>query len=168
MRNITLKAYKNLGFGILTASLIIAIALTMLTYIYRDMTSANKVITSLLDNHLTILIIMIIISIAFGFFWAQISYAEISKTKKQTKTMMDIISIFLSEDEKVILGHLVENKGRSSQAEISRLPGMTRVKAYRLLQRMHEKNLIDIETHGKLRNIILHQNILYMLSEQQV
>ena len=48
---------------------------------------------------------------------------------------------------------------KAKQAEIARLEGMGRVKAHRALQKMQEKNLVEIIPYGKIRKIILKDNI---------
>lgn len=74
-----------------------------------------------------------------------------------------MLFLFLNNDEKEIINYLIQNKGTAGQADIARLPGMNRVKAFRSLQKMQEKNLIDITAHGKIREILLKENILNML-----
>jgi len=79
--------------------------------------------------------------------------------------MLDMILVFLSKEEREIINFLVEKNGTSTQADISRLPGMNRVKAHRSMQKMQEKNLLDITAHGKVRNVALKQNIMNTLME---
>ena len=86
-------------------------------------------------------------------------------TKKESGKLLKMLFLFLSDDEKNIINCLVDNKGVVGQVDISRLPNMSRVKAFRSLQKMQAKNLIDIVAHGKTRKISLRENILNMLTK---
>ncbi|MBT4539374.1 hypothetical protein HOC32_03760, partial [Candidatus Woesearchaeota archaeon] len=99
------------------------------------------------------------------FILSTLSKKEIKKSKKETKSLLETLFLFLSSEEKEIIDFLIKNEGKTSQAEISRLPNLNRVKAYRSLQRMQEKDIIEIIPHGKIRKIYLKNNILTMLSK---
>lgn len=73
--------------------------------------------------------------------------------------------LFLNKEEKEIIKYLVEKKGETTQAEISRLPGLNRVKAYRSVQKMQQKKLIEVVSHGKVRKIKLRKDILCILKK---
>ena len=75
-----------------------------------------------------------------------------------------MLLIFLNNDEREIINLLVKQNGTANQADISRLQGMNRVKAFRSLQKMQDKKLIDIISHGKVRRVTLKDNILHLLS----
>jgi len=109
---------------------------------------------------------MIGVSVAFGFFWSNTLYKEIEKKSKSTRSMLDVVLLFLGSDERKILHFLVENNGKTTQAEISRLDRMNKVKAYRSVKKMQEKQIIDIIPHGKVRKIQLKKNILNTLLDK--
>jgi len=110
---------------------------------------------------------MILVSVAFGFFWSQLSYSEIKKEKKSSKEILELVMKFLSHDERRIIKFLVENKGKGNQADISKLNNMGRVKAHRTLQKLQERDLILIMPHGKVRKIELQENILNTLIDNE-
>ena len=75
--------------------------------------------------------------------------------------------LFLSREEREIVNFLVENKGITTQAEIARLPHMNRVKAHRSLQKMSQKQIIELIAHGKIRKVHLKENILQLLMDDR-
>ena len=166
MKQTKLKIYKHGGFLLLTILLIITTFITLMIHLNKDFTNANFLITWAIENQLSILIFLIVISVAFGFGWSNISYREIKKTKMSSKSLLDTILLFLSGEEKEIVNLLVKQKGTTTQVEISRLAGMNRVKAYRSLQKMQEKNLVDITSHGKIRKVVLKASILNILLDE--
>ena len=165
MRNYIGK-YKKFEFiGFLTL-FIIVLLLTFLTYTNRDMQNASPLFVFAIQNHTLIMIIMIVISITFGYFWSVFLYKEIESSRKSTKGMLDVVMLFLSDDEKKILDFLVKQDGKTTQAEISRMQGMNKVKSFRAIQRMHDKQLIDIVPHGKVRAITLKEDVLDTLIQK--
>ena len=105
------------------------------------------------------------ISVFFGFYTSKVLYSKLKKRTKTSKSILDVVLLFLGEDEKSIINFLVEKKGQTTQAEISRLSNMNRVKAHRSLQKLQVKQLIDIVSHGKVRKIKLKENIYDLLLE---
>ncbi|MBI2112471.1 hypothetical protein HYT52_02970 [Candidatus Woesearchaeota archaeon] len=119
----------------------------------------------MVENHLSITIVLILLSGCIGYASSAIIYRQVTTTKKESKRLLEILFLFLSNDEKEIINCLVQNKGMIGQAEIARLPAMNRVKAFRSLQKMQERDLIDITPVGKIRRVSLKENILKILNE---
>ena len=158
-----IRIYKYLSLGFLVIIIGLAIVIYLLTSVHRDATSSNPLIFWTVENHLPMTIGLIIFSGFIGYLFSTLTYRQINKTKKESQKLLETLFIFLNNDEKEIINSLVKNNGSVGQAEISRLPGMNRVKAYRSLQKMQEKNLIDIIAHGKIRKVSLKENILNLL-----
>jgi uncharacterized membrane protein len=154
---------KQIFFAVLTALLIIVSIVVYVTETNRNMTNKSPFLSFLIDKHTAILFLFLIFAIAFGFFWSNITYVELEKQKKESKNILDIILLFLNKEEKEIIKFLVENNGFTTQSEISKLPGLDRVKAHRSLQKMQEKRLIDIQEHGKIRKVKLKEDILNVI-----
>lgn len=136
------------------------------TFLHQNTTSKNPFIFWTVQNHLRITIGLILLSAILGYLPSAITYRHLAKTKKESQKLLDTVFLFLNPEEREVINHLVQQNGLSSQAEISRLPGMSRVKAFRSLKKMHEKNLLDIAVHGKIRKVALKENILRMLKEE--
>jgi len=162
MSNINFKVLRNLSFGFLTTLFLILIALAIITYSYMGI-SNSPIYSFAVKNHLTIMLVLAFVSVAFGFYWATLSTTEIQRKDKQTRNILDVVMLFLSHDEKKIIDFLVKNKGTTTQAEISRIDAMGRVRAYRSLKKLSDKNIIQISPHGKIRKISLQEPILNLL-----
>ena len=61
--------------------------------------------------------------------------------------------------------YLVQHEGSARQSDIARLDNMNRVKAFRTLQRLESRGLVEIAAHGKIRQISLKPHVLHMLQE---
>lgn len=162
--SIKLYKYISLGFSLIIVGL--AIVIYLITYIHQNATSKNPIIFWTVENHLPITIGLVILSGFIGYLSSMLTYKQVTKTKKESQKLLEMLFLFLNKDEREIINYLVQNNGTIGQADISRLPGMDRVKAYRSLQKMQEKKLIDITAHGKVRKISLKDNILKMLTRE--
>ncbi len=161
-----IKLYRYVSFGFSVIIVGLAIIIYIVIYIHQNTTSKNPLIFWTIKNHLSIIIGLIILSGFIGYLLSTLTYKEVTKTKKESQKLLEMLFLFLNKDEKEIINHLVKSNGTTGQAEISRLPGMDRVKAFRSLQRMQMKNLIDITAHGKIRKVSLKENILNMLNRE--
>ncbi|MCK5233263.1 MAG: winged helix-turn-helix transcriptional regulator [Candidatus Aenigmarchaeota archaeon] len=66
---------------------------------------------------------------------------------------------FLNASERKILEKLIENKGTTLQSEISRMPGMNKLKTHRAIKDLERKGILKTESHGKTNLIILDNDI---------
>jgi hypothetical protein len=160
------KAARNLMFGLLTVLLVTMIAVAILTYTHRDAQFSNPLIMFAIMHHIELMIFLALISIGFGFFWANMSYTEVRQTTIDSKGVLEVVLMFLSREEKEIVNFLVSHKGETTQAEISRLASMGRVKAFRSLSKMQQKGIIEIIPHGKIRKVKLKDNILHIINKK--
>lgn len=81
---------------------------------------------------------------------------ESKESKNQYKTA---ILKFLNYHENKVVKKLIENNGSILQSEISRMPGMGKVKTHRILKDMKIKNIISMEKYGKTNRINLSDDI---------
>ena len=161
----SIKLYKYMSLIFLVVTFSLAVMIYLIIYIHRNVTSKSALIFWIVENHQSILIGLILFSGFVGYISSALTYKVVINTKKEYKKLLEMLFLFLSNDEKNIINCLVGNKGAAGQADISRLPDMDRVKAFRSLQKMQAKNLIDITAHGKIRKISLKDNILNMLTK---
>lgn len=154
---------KSLNFGIFTIMVVITVFVAIFTYIFKSFASGNGLIAFAVQNHLAIMIIAMVITLAYGFFWSTTLHNQIKEQQKDTADIFSIVLDFLSPEEKLVLKHLVRNNSESTQAKIAHLDDMGAVKALRTVQKMQEKKLLSIEKEGKIRRIILKDNIQNLL-----
>jgi uncharacterized membrane protein len=75
--------------------------------------------------------------------------SKLESKEKSLKTNSAVLLSFLSQDEKKLVNALIENNGRVLQAEVTRLPGMTKVKSHRVVQRLIDRGVIEKDRVGK-------------------
>ncbi len=79
--------------------------------------------------------------------------------KKNTK----IILKFLTQQERNVIGTLIENNGKVQQYELSYLPGLNKVKTHRILSNLEQKGIIHKEKLGKINKIVLNKELYDVL-----
>lgn len=100
------------------------------------------------------------IGIAIG---ALIYYFMSSKAESKEKGMKktaDVLLQFLNSDEKKVVDLLIENKGKVLQSELTRLPGMTKVKSHRIVQKLADRGVIESEHLGKTNVVKFRKEIM--------
>jgi uncharacterized membrane protein len=97
------------------------------------------------------LMLSVALLVGAGIYYLMSSKVEL--TKQSLKKNTDVLLKFLNADEKKVVNQLIENQGKVIQAEITRLPGMSKVKSHRIVQRLIDRHVIETERLGKT-NII--------------
>ena len=73
-----------------------------------------------------------------------------------------VLKIF-SPDERNVIKFLLENGGKITQSRIVNETELSKVKVFRVLERLAKKGVIQKEPHGKTNMITLDENLLEML-----
>ncbi|MDD4251331.1 MAG: hypothetical protein PHX27_04035 [Candidatus ainarchaeum sp.] len=61
--------------------------------------------------------------------------------------------------KKKIVTKLIENNGQILQSELSRIEDIGKLKSHRIIRRLEERNVIEIEKHGKTNIIKIKKEI---------
>lgn len=85
-----------------------------------------------------------------------------SKLENKAKDLEGITNAllqFLNKEEKAVVQKIIEGKGKVFQSEISRIEGIGKLKSHRIVQRLADRKVIEIERHGKTNIIKLEKSI---------
>jgi len=88
---------------------------------------------------------------------------KLENKKKELQEVTQALMQFLNKDEKKIVEKILENNGKTFQSEISRIEGIGKLKSHRILLRLSDRGVIEIEKHGKTNIIKLKKNIKEVL-----
>ena len=89
---------------------------------------------------------------------------EIEGKNVAIQNQSQLLLSFLTPLEKDCVLFLVKNHGECFQSDLSRLPGMTRLKAHRIVARLHERKIIHLSAHGKANRLVLTEAWMGRLS----
>ena len=106
------------------------------------------------------MIVLVVVSVAFGFYGAFFLVGEIESKTKASEDTLKLLFQVLQKDERAILNYLCDNKGLAKQADLSKLPDMTRVKAHRCLKKLNEMKLVQIIEKGKIKMVKVNDTLL--------
>ena len=97
------------------------------------------------------LIVSFAIVVGAGTYYLMSSKVE-SKDKSLKKNTAVLLKM-LNADESKVINALLENHGHALQAEITRLPGMSKVKSHRVLQKLIDRGVLVKEDFGKTNKV---------------
>jgi len=85
--------------------------------------------------------------------------------EKQLESNAKILLKLLDSKEKFVIEKLLEENGKVYQSELNYLPGMTKVKTHRILEKLKLRGIIKKEKLGKINMIRLEDSIYESLKK---
>ncbi|MDD5163089.1 MAG: super-infection exclusion protein B [Candidatus ainarchaeum sp.] len=85
--------------------------------------------------------------------------SKLDNKQKEINKVTETLVQFLNRDEKTVVQKILENNGKVYQSEISRIEGIGKLKSHRILRRLSDRKVIEIEGHGKTNIVKLAKNI---------
>lgn len=155
---------RKMLLGILTVSLFLMLtaALSFVYTMYPGGQGAPELLVPLVNYHVQLMLVLALFGVFSGLIAYWVLNVSIEKERKAAKTNASIIMKFLSADEQEILALLMKKDGRTTQGEIGRLPGMTRLKAHRFVKKLAERGLVHVEREGKVNMVRLVDELGYV------
>src|SRR3989344_5957181 len=108
-----------------------------------------------IDHHVHFMVIMGLFGVVSGIVVSSVMSSTIEREKKVVKANTEIIMKFLGQEDREVLKLLLNKGGITTQGEISALPGMTRLKAHRVVSKLEERGIVHVEKHGKVNMVRL-------------
>lgn len=157
---------KNIFLGIAILAAVIFVTSLVSMYLKSSqsplMCEADKINGTLcpLESFLFDLLPLIVAaSIVVGagvyYFMSQKMEIKDENLKKNTGVILNL----LNQDEKKVIEKILAGKGQVLQAEITRLPDMSKVKSHRIVKRLFQRGVIRIEKYGKTNIVKLNDEI---------
>lgn len=145
--------YMNTAFfGVLA---LFVIFLGFLTY-DPGLQTENALLQFLVDNHRILMLVMVLLTGVFGYYMNKELRGEIVLQEQENKEVLGLLLQTQGSTERQLLQHLIQ-QGPKTQAQLSKLSGMTRVKVHRGIQKLQGQGLVIVESKGKTRMIIPSQ-----------
>jgi len=148
---------RKIVLGLVVVSVFIFLV-TVLVFVYALASEGQQVPDFLLPfmvYHIQFMVVMGFFGLFSGVVVYSILNATLEKQKKIVQTNTDIIMKFLSGEDREVLRLLIQKEGMTTQSEIAKLPGMTRLKAHRIVRKLEGRGIIHVEKYGKINMIRL-------------
>ncbi len=157
----TMDVRKKIGLALLVVSIFIFLV-TVLVFVYVLSSKGEQVpplFRPFLEYHIHFMVVMGFFGVASGLTLYKILDATLEKQKSLAKSNTEIIMRFLSPEDREVLGLLTAKDGMTTQSEIAKLPGMSRLKAHRLVKKLEGRGIIHIEKYGKVNMVRLTEEL---------
>lgn len=93
--------------------------------------------------------VMVALAVVAGAVVYYLMSGRVQSAEHSAKDNAELVLKLLNADEKKIVERLVKEKGKCYQSEISRIEGLGKLKSHRVLQRLADRGVVEIEKHGK-------------------
>ncbi|MCI0504464.1 hypothetical protein L0Y65_07220 [Candidatus Micrarchaeota archaeon] len=146
---------KDIVLGLIVISVFIFL-ITVLVFAYAISAQGMEVpglLRPFMDYHAHFMVVMGLFGVLSGLIVYSLLNATIEKQKHAVRTNMGIIMKFLAEEDREVVRLLLEKEGMTTQSEIARLPGMSRLKAHRAVKKLEGRGIVHVEKYGKINMI---------------
>ncbi|MFH1520324.1 MAG: hypothetical protein ABID61_01635 [Candidatus Micrarchaeota archaeon] len=142
-----------IGLFVVSTFIFLTTALAFVFALYSQGQEIPEILSPFIHNHIEFMVLMGVFGLLSGLIVYSIMTQTLEKQKHIVKTNIGIIMKFLSHDEREIVQLLMSKEGMSTQSEIAKLPGMSRLKAHRITRKLEGRGIIHVEKYGKINMI---------------
>ncbi len=146
---------REIVLGLVIISVFIFL-ITVLVFVYAIASQGMDVpelLRPFMEFHIHFMVVMGLFGVLSGLIVYNLMSSTIEKQKQAVRTNMDIIMKFLTAEDREVVRLLLEKEGMTTQSEIARLPGMSRLKAHRIVKKLEERGIIHVEKYGKINMV---------------
>ncbi len=141
--------------GIWIALVLVFVSILTLTTLSYLSPTYEGVIGFFVHFHFEAMVLIGLLGVGIGGVSFYLLEREIQGKEGTIQNQSQLLLSFLTPLEKDCVLFLVKNHGECFQSDLSRLPGMTRLKAHRMVQRLHERKIIHPSSYGKANKLVL-------------
>ena len=165
MRNMPFNQRLLLTISIFGGFILLVIAM-LLSYIWSAGGTGEPPFLELLSRfHFELMIAVSFLGIGVGAAMYFLMQAQTKEKAREATGNAKLLLSFLSADERAVVELLLKSEGHTTQAEVSRLDDMTRLRAHRVVLRLVDKKIIRVEKMGKTNQLWLAKSIFEALGE---
>ncbi|MFH1200612.1 MAG: hypothetical protein V1708_06095 [Candidatus Micrarchaeota archaeon] len=146
-----------LALGLIAGFVMLAF-LTVFTYFAPQGTAFDPLLSFFARYHFELMLMVSAFGLLVGAGVFYLMSGQVDRKGKEARATGELLLRFLSPDERAVVKELLRGGGKILQAEVGRLPGMTRLKAHRIVLKMADRGVIEVTKSGKL-------NVVYLKGE---
>ncbi|VVC01133.1 Uncharacterised protein [uncultured archaeon] len=164
LRNMPQNQRLMLSVSLLGGFILLVIAM-LLSYIWSAGGNGEPPFLELLSRfHFELMIVVSFLGIAVGAAMYFLMAERVEVKQREAAGNAQLLLSFLSADERAVVEFLLKSEGHTTQAQVSRLDDMTRLRAHRVVLRLVEKKIVRVEKLGKTNQLWLAKSIYEALS----
>ncbi len=147
---------KVLAWGIMIVLFILAVGITAVSYAYPQ---DNGIIGLFVRFHFEAMLGIAMAGVIIGASSFYLFSNELEEKDKSLELNTQLLLSFLNEGERECVQFLIDHHGQAYQSELSKLSGMTRLKAHRLVSRLKERKIVHVHEYGKVNLVVLNPGL---------
>lgn len=151
---------EEIVFFTILVILMILLTLTIVSFYFISSSNVPPLISFFVKYHVFFMFIIAIISLLFGVFSHIVMSKRLDRNKENLKETISALLSMIGNDEKKIINYLVSSNGSSTQYELTKLSGMTKLKIHRALDKMEQNGVITKEKLGKINKVFLNKKFI--------
>jgi len=165
LRNMPFNQRLMLSVSILGGFILLVIAM-LLSYIWSAGGEGEPPFLELLSRfHFELMIAVSFLGIGVGAAMYFLMQEQAQVKAREAIGNAQLLLSFLNSDERAVVELLLKSEGHTTQAQVSRLDDMTRLRAHRVVLQLVDKKIIRVEKLGKTNQLWLAKSIYEALSE---
>jgi uncharacterized membrane protein len=145
-------ANKPLLAVLLIVLFVLAVVVTIVTY---NSQSAPESLKPIVKFHFELMILIAVLGVGVGAATFYLMGEQVERKSQESRKNAELLLKFLSGDEKKVVERLLKNDGKAMQYELSRLEGLTRLKAHRIVGKLERQGIVAVEKIGKVNSVRL-------------
>ncbi|MFN7991826.1 MAG: winged helix-turn-helix transcriptional regulator [Candidatus Micrarchaeia archaeon] len=142
-----------LGMLVVSVFIFLVTVLVFVFALYSEGQAVPGILQPFLEFHMQFMVLMGVFGVCSGLVVFSIMSSTLEKQKQVVKMNIDIIMKFLGPDDREIVTLLLSKDGMSTQSEIAKLPGMSRLKAHRIVKKLEDRGIVHVEKYGKINMV---------------
>ncbi|QQR93088.1 MAG: hypothetical protein IPJ89_02520 [Candidatus Iainarchaeum archaeon] len=119
--------------------------------------SHDGLIALFVHFHFEAMVLIGLLGVGIGGLSFYLLSQEIKEKSQTVKSQSQLLLSFLTPQEKECVLFLAKNGNESYQSDLAKLPGMTRLKAHRIVTKLLDRKIIHISSHGKANKLTLSE-----------
>ncbi|MEI7960832.1 MAG: hypothetical protein WCI04_00700 [archaeon] len=103
--------------------------------------------------------VFVVVGIVIGALVFFFMSSRLENKQKDISNLSAVLVQFLGKDERLVVQKLLDNDGKVLQAELSRTEGLGKLKSHRIIQRLVDRQVVEVEKFGKTNIVKLSKGI---------
>lgn len=149
--------YRTLVFLLLTSLFIIILTLTIVSYFFLSSETTPYILKLFVRYHVFFMITIAVLGLLFGSISHIIFNRDLEKSKETLNETIELLMNLLNYEDKKIITYLKDNNGVSTQYELTKISGLTKLKVHRSIEKLERNNILRKEKLGKINKIYLNK-----------
>lgn len=156
-----------LVIGLLSLFMFIIFTFIFLFHLYLEDKLITRVLSPFVKYYVEFFILIATLGFGVGAITAYLMMSKVKKVREVAWASTEIMLSFFQPEERIIVDYLLNHQAPVKQYDISHLHHLNKVKAHRILRKLRERRIVDLQRVGKVNSVMLRKEIREAFGERQ-